>query len=130
MMTPQVMIVLSDVEAGSMWFQSVLGLRSGHGGPDYEMLMDGEVMVAQLHSWDAHEHPHFGDESNPSRGNGIALWFATDDFEALMARVESTKSAILDGPFYNPNGRQKEVWLSGPEGYLVVVAGPRNFDKN
>ena len=122
------MIVLRDVEAGSAWFQAVLGLRSGHGGPEYEMLMDGDELVAQLHLWDAHEHPHLGDEADPSRGNGLLLWFATDDFDALVARVESAGAKVLDGPLYNPNGRQHEVWLEGPEGYRVVVAGPRNFE--
>jgi len=126
MMTPQPMIVLSDVEAGSAWFQTVLGLRSGHGGPHYEMLMDGEVLVAQLHDWDAHEHPYLGDQTHPSRGNGVVLWFATDDFDALIERVKSTKSSILDGPLYNPNAQQNEIWLRGPEGYVVAVSGPRD----
>lgn len=125
MMRPQPLIVLADVEAGSKWFQDVLGLRSGHGGAEYEMLMDGETMVAQLHHWDAHEHPHLGDPDDPSRGNGVLLWFATDDFDALVARVEASAAIVLDGPLYNENGRQREVWLQGPEGYRVVVAGPR-----
>ena len=127
MMRPQPMIVTRDVQACSRWFQEVLGLSSGHGGGEYEMLMDGDEMVAQLHRWDAHEHPHLGDESNPSRGNGVLLWFATDDFDALVARVERSGAKVLDGPLYNPNGRQHEIWLEGPEGYRVVVAGPREF---
>lgn len=125
MMRPQPMIVLKDVEAGSRWFQQVLGLTSGHGGPEYEMLMDGGQLVAQLHHWDAHEHPHLVDDDDPSRGNGVLLWFATDDFEALVARVEAAQAEVLEGPLYNPNGRQHEIWLRGPEGYRVVVAGPR-----
>lgn len=125
MMRPQPMIVVRDVESASRWFQDVLSLRSGHGGDEYEMLMDGDTMVAQLHHWDAHEHPHLGDERDPSRGNGILLWFATDDFESLLARVEAANATVLDGPLYNPNGRQREIWLEGPDGYRVVVAGPR-----
>jgi hypothetical protein len=77
MMQPQPMIVVRDIQACSQWFQDVLGLSSGHGGDEYEMLMDGITMVAQLHRWEAHEHPHLGDESSPSRGNGVLLWFAT-----------------------------------------------------
>lgn len=124
-MCPQPLIVLADVEAGSRWFQEVLGLRSGHGGPEYEMLMDGDELVAQLHNWDGHDHPHLGDQSDPSRGNGVLLWFKTDDFEAALERVKKTGAFILDGPLFNPNARQREVWLKGPEGYRVVVAGPR-----
>lgn len=55
-MQPQPLIALSDVESGSLWFQHVLNLSSGHGGHEYEMLMDGDTMVAQLHDWDADEH--------------------------------------------------------------------------
>jgi len=126
-MRPQPMIVVREIQACSRWFQEVLGLRSGHGGDEYEMLMDGDEMVMQLHPWEVHGHPHLGDESNPSRGNGVLLWFATDDFDALVARVHRANATILDGPLYNASGRQHEIWLEGPEGYRVVVAGPRNL---
>ena len=89
------------------------------------MLMDDDVLVAQLHQWDAHEHPHLGNENDSSRGNGVLLWFTTDDFEAQVARAQAAGITILDGPLYNANGRQREIWMEGPEGYRVVVAGPR-----
>jgi hypothetical protein len=31
---------------------------------------------------------------------------------------------VLDGPLFNPNARHRELWLRGPEGYVVVVSGP------
>ncbi len=126
MMRPQPLLVLSDVEAGSQWFQRVLGLSSGHGGPEYEMLMDGGELVAQLHHWEADEHPHLGDRDDPSRGNGVLLWFATDDFDSTLQRVVDSETEILDGPLLNENAGQREVWVRGPEGYVVVVAGPRD----
>ncbi len=125
MMKPQPMIVLSDVESGSRWFVDVLGLRSAHGGKEYEMLMDGDELVLQLHHWSANEHPEMGDPDDPSRGNGVLVWFVTDDFEAQVARVQAAKATIDAGPLYNEGARQHEVWLRGPEGYRVVVAGPR-----
>lgn len=124
-MRPQPMIALADVEAGSRWFQQVLGLTSGHGGSEYELLMDGSEMVAQLHDWDADEHPHLGDPAVASRGNGVLLWFATDDFDSVAGRASSAGVEVLDGPLLNPNADQYELWLGGPEGYVVVVAGPR-----
>lgn len=123
MIRAQPMIVVADVEGASRWFQEVLGLVSGHGGGEYEMLMDGAEAVAQLHLWEADEHPHLGDPSDPSRGNGVLLWFATDDFGGIMARVEKTGAEIVDGPLVNPNSHQREVWLRAPEGYVVVAAG-------
>jgi hypothetical protein len=118
------LIALADVEAGSRWFQLVLGLSSGHGGPEYEMLLAGGELVIQLHEWEADEHEHLGDRNDPSRGNGVVLWFATDDFDAMLQRVVDSGATILEGPLVNPNAGHHEVWLRGPEDYVVVVAGP------
>jgi hypothetical protein len=123
------MIVLADVQAGSRWFQEVLGLTSAHGGSEYEMLLDGDDLVVQLHQWEADEHPHLGDPEDPSRGNGVLLWFATDDFDALMQRVIDHSVTILDGPLVNPNAGHREVWVRGPEGFTLVVAGPPPADR-
>jgi hypothetical protein len=121
---PQPLIALADVEAGSAWFQAVLGLSSGHGGLDYEMLLDGAELVLQLHQWEADEHAHLGDPNDPTRGNGVLLWFATDDFDAMMKRVAGNEAIVLAGALVNPNAGHREVWLRGPENYVVVVAGP------
>ena len=126
MMRPQPMLVVADVEAASQWFQDVLGLESGHGGPQYEMLMDGGEMVAQIHRPEGHEHPHLGPACRPPGGDRVVLWFATDDFDGLVARAQAAAAVVLDGPLFNPNGHQHEIWLEGPEGCLVVVAGPRS----
>ena len=80
--------------------------------------------MAQLHAWEADEHPQLGDPADPSRGNGVLLWFATDDFGAVMARVAQHGATVVDGPLLNPNSRLREVWIRGPEGYVVVVSGP------
>lgn len=85
--------------------------------------MDGSELVVQLHQWEADEHPHLSDADNPSRGNGVLLWFATDDFDGVMRRVEETGTVVLDGPLVNPNSGQREVWVRGPEGYVGVAAG-------
>lgn len=119
------MVVVDDVEAASRWFQRVLGLSSGHGGPEYEMLLDGDELVAQIHHWETDHHPHLGDRSEPSRGNGVLLWFATGDFDDVVERVESSGAEVLEGPLFNTNAQQREIWLRGPEGYVVVVAGQR-----
>lgn len=124
MIRPKPMIVVADVEAASRWFQQVLGLRSGHGGSEYEMLLDGSDVVVQLHQWEADEHPHLGDPSDASRGNGILLWFATDDLATVLRRVEESGCVVLDGPLVNPNAGEREVWVRGPENYRVVVSGP------
>ena len=52
---------------------------------------------------------------------------SSSDIDALCERVEKAGAKVLDGPLYDPNGRQHEIWLEAPEGYRVVVAGPRDF---
>jgi hypothetical protein len=123
MMQPQPLIALADVEAGSLWFQQVLGLTSGHGGTEYEMLMDGSTMVAQLHDWEADEHAHIGTRADVSRGNGVLLWFCTDDFPAASRRIAAAGIVVLEGPMLNAKSGIHEVWLRGPEGYVVVISG-------
>ena len=43
------MLFVADVEATSEWYQSFLGAESGHGGPEFEMLMADGRTILQLH---------------------------------------------------------------------------------
>lgn len=127
----QPMLVLADVPAGSRWFQEVIGLTSGHGGSEYEMLMsDGEIVV-QLHNRDVHEHAHLGDPTDASRGNGVLIGLAVPDFDDVLTCVERTGAEVLEGPLFNANALQREVWLAGPEASVltdrhVVLSGPHS----
>lgn len=44
-MKAQPLIVVADVQLSSRWYQSVLGLRNGHGDRDCERLFDGEGLL-------------------------------------------------------------------------------------
>lgn len=122
-MRAQPLITVADVATSSRWYQDVLGLRSGHGGDEYDQLFSpsGE-MVLQLHAWDAHEHALLGDQSLEVRGNGSALWFETDDLAAIVERADAAKADVADGPLENPLAQHREIWLRDPDGYVVVVA--------
>tara|TARA_R110002095_G_scaffold1984_4_gene8838 strand:- start:895 stop:1278 length:384 start_codon:yes stop_codon:yes gene_type:complete len=122
-MQPQPMLVVKDVEASSVWYQSLLHCRSGHGGAEYERLIDNDDrLILQLHHWDLHEHAHLGDPALP-KGNGVLLWFQIDDFDAAVSRVQAMSAAILEGPQVNPNANHREIWIRDPDGYVVVLAG-------
>jgi catechol 2,3-dioxygenase-like lactoylglutathione lyase family enzyme len=124
-MRPQTMIVVGDVEASSRWYQRLLGCKSGHGGPEYEQLVDEKgTMLLQLHDWDAHEHPNMGDPKAKPYGNGVLLWFETDHFDQVVERARAMQATILDGPLVNPNARHREIWIRDPDGYVVVLASP------
>ncbi len=128
---PQTLIAVRDVEASSRWYQHLLGLRSGHGGPQYERLLAGDTLVLQLHHWETeHHHGRIGD---PDReiGNGLLLWFGeTTDFDVVVARAEQLGAPLVLPPHRNPppsNGNgpaHREIWLKDPDGYTVVVASP------
>ena len=52
------MLFVSDVEATSAWYQSVLGVVSGHGGDEFDMLLAGDNVIMQLHKIDDDHHDH------------------------------------------------------------------------
>jgi catechol 2,3-dioxygenase-like lactoylglutathione lyase family enzyme len=118
------MITCSSVSASSDWYQRVLGFESAHGGDEYEMLMSAGAMVLQLHEADAHEHPALLREGEPLGGNGVALWFDTDSFDADVERVRSTDAEVVEDVHVNPLAQHREMWLRDPDGYIVVLSSP------
>ena len=122
-MQPQPLIAVRDVEASSRWYQRLLGCKSGHGGTEYEQLVDhGGKLILQLHDWDAHEHPHMGNPAARPYGNGVLLWFQVEDFGVAVDRARALSAEILEGPRVNPNANHREIWVRDPDGYVVVLA--------
>lgn len=129
-MTPQPLICVADVEASSRWYQALLAVQSAHGGPKYERLEDNGRLVLQLHCWEEeHHHGPIGDRTDPSRGNGVLLWFEVADFEGAMRRIAHLGAEIILPRHRNPpdcdgGPNHWEVWLRDPDGYKVVLASP------
>lgn len=122
-MRSQPLIAVRNVEESSRWYQSLLAGQSGHGGSEYErLLVDGDL-VLQLHRWNAHVHPHMGDVQSASRGNGVLLWFQTDEFDTAMERARDLNVEFLEEPHVNTNAGHREAWIRDPDGYVVVIAG-------
>lgn len=125
----QTLIGVRDVEASSRWYQQVLGLRSDHGGPEYERLLADGVLVLQLHRRDVeHHHGRFVDDGSDV-GNGVLLWFGeVTDFDGVVRRAAELDVPVVRQPHRNPpegegNGPgHREIWLRDPDGYTVVVA--------
>jgi hypothetical protein len=123
-MLPQPLIAVASVEDTSAWYQRTLGLTSGHGGSEYERLMFNNQLVLQLHHWDADEHPHIGTPDLKPYGNGVVLWFFSQDIEELYRTAVAAAAAVLEPIKRNPNANHLEFWLRDPNGYVVVVSGP------
>jgi catechol 2,3-dioxygenase-like lactoylglutathione lyase family enzyme len=129
-MRPQPLICVSDVEASSRWYQRLLNLESGHGGPNYERLNASGSLVLQLHRWEEeHHHGPIGDPTDESRGNGVLLWFEVEDFEGAVTRASELGAEIVLSRHRNPpdgdgGPNHWELWIRDPDGYTVVLASP------
>ncbi|MFT3711304.1 MAG: VOC family protein [Archangium sp.] len=121
-MRPQPLICVRDVAKSSRWYCTLLGAKSGHGGDEYERVMNGDAFVLQLHAWDVHEHAHLGDPKKPV-GNGAVLWFEVDDVRAAEKRAKKLKAKFLEPLHLNENAGHEEFWVRDLDGYVVVLAG-------
>jgi hypothetical protein len=129
-MRSQPLICTKNVETLSRWYQRLLGCQSGHGGGEYERLMDGDRLIMQLHRWDVeHHHGPIGDQNSKPYGNGVLLWFEVDDFDAAVARSQELGAEVVKARHRNPPEEDQapnhwEIWLRDPEGYTGVLASP------
>lgn len=83
-------------------------------------------MIAQLHKLDVtHHHGVIGDVDQ-LLGNGVALWFEVDDFDAATGRIRDASVEIVTDAHLNPNAGHHEIWVRDPDGYLVVLASTRS----
>jgi catechol 2,3-dioxygenase-like lactoylglutathione lyase family enzyme len=118
------MLQVSDVARSSQWYQASIGLRSGHGGDEFEMLFDGDDFVLQLHRLDAHEHGILQSGTDGARGAGVSLWFEAGDrptFEASVERARAAGAAVAEEPNWNPLAHHHEATLVDPDGYVVML---------
>jgi predicted enzyme related to lactoylglutathione lyase len=133
---PQTLIAVRDVEASSRWYQHLLGLRSDHGGPEYERLLADGELVLQLHQREVlHHHGSVIGEPAAAVGNGVLLWFGeVTDFDAAVARAAELGGDVVRAVHRNPpvgNGpSHREFWVRDPDGYTVVIASPDGEDWN
>jgi catechol 2,3-dioxygenase-like lactoylglutathione lyase family enzyme len=127
---PQPLISVTDVVQSSHFYQELLACESGHGGEEYERLVRDGTLVLQLHAFDVeHHHGTIGDPAVRPYGNGVALWFEIEDFDAAVGRAQALQAEIVLAAHRNPpdgpgGPAHRELWLRDPDGYLVVLASP------
>lgn len=123
------MITVQDVRRSADWYEKVLGLQSAHGGDEYEQLVQDGRLLLQLHGPEADmNHPPLL-KPGEAAGRGVLLWFKTEDFEGQVQRLESAGVVPEVPPYLNEYAAHQEVWFRNPDGYLIVVAGPRAHEK-
>ena len=91
---------------------------------------EGELVLQLHHRGVGHHHGRVGDPDAPV-GNGVLVWFGeVSDFDAVLARAAELEAPVVRAPHRNPppgdgNGPgHRELWISDPDGYTVVIASP------
>lgn len=129
MIKPQPILTVRSVPASAEFYCNLLGVQRSEGHDDYVQILDHGEMIMQLHSFDADDdHAALGDE-HASLGNGVVVWFETDDFAAQLQRIATHEIELDREPAENPYAKQMEVWLHDPDGYQVVIAGPSPYPR-
>ena len=116
------MIIVEDVPASSRWYQELLGLTSGHGGDEFEMLMAGDDLAMMLHHQDYAEHPAIDDPRQGGAGRGVLFYFSVSDVAAYYERAKAMGADLIDEPSLNPASRSIEFSVRDPDGYALTVS--------
>ena len=117
-------IGVDDVAGSVNWHQSLLGLPQTAPAHDYfgQILdLDGTVLLC-LHQWGAHEHPSLTSPDHAQPGNGLLLFFRTDDFDLALSRARTLVARFEEQPNVNPNTGTLEFSLRDPDGYYVTIS--------
>jgi predicted enzyme related to lactoylglutathione lyase len=116
------MLFVEDVEATSRFYQTLLGLKSGHGGKEYEMLLDADRKLAlQLHHADAGEHGSQRLPAGAPKGTGVLLYFSTADVRATYATAQSMGATCEGEPTFVRLAGHTEFIVRDPDGYAIAV---------
>lgn len=114
-------IAVKDVDASSKWYESVFGCRRAHGQGNFAvMLLENDEVLICLHKWGEHEHPTMTNV-NISPGNGLILYFRTENMNAIRENVRAMAYPVEDDIRMNPNSRKMEFSLRDPDGYWLTI---------
>ena len=118
-MRTETMLFAKDVVATSRWYQDFLGMQSGHGGSEFEMLMDGDTLLLELHEIDA-DHDHGVATGNPL-GHGVIVFVHVEDPHAALNRARDLGIEVVSELQYNQQARMTEFTVRDPNGYAICV---------
>jgi predicted enzyme related to lactoylglutathione lyase len=121
MMKLDPIIAVKDVEASAKWYEKIFEFKKAHGGEDFAVLTtkNNEIILC-LHKWGVHQHPSLTDQ-NTVAGNGLLLYFRTDNIEAIREKAEKAGCIIEEDIHLNPNSLKKEFSLKDLNGYFLTI---------
>jgi predicted enzyme related to lactoylglutathione lyase len=114
-------IAVKDVEASAKWYEEIFGFKNAHCEKDFAVLVsENDDIILCLHKWGEHQHPSLTDQ-NIFAGNGLLLYFRTDNLEAIRKKVEHIGCVIEEEIHLNPNSLKKEFSIKDPNGYFLTI---------
>ena len=121
MMKLDPIIAVHDVEASAKWYEQIFGFKKTHGGKDFAVLVsENDDIILCLHKWGEHGHPTMTN-TNITPGNGLILYFRTDNLESIRKKVENAGCVVEEEIHLNPNSLKKEFSLIDPDGYFLTI---------
>lgn len=128
MMKIDPIIAVKDVSKSSKWYQDIFGLRSMHGGNEFDILVDkNNEIVLCLHKWGEHDHPTMK-TSNMKGGNGLILYFRTENIEQIRENLKTLNYQVEQEIELSPNSRRKEFSFRDLDGYYITVADYHEYE--
>lgn len=121
-------IAVADVEASSVWYGQIFGFRRAHGGDKFAVLVgeNNEIFLC-LHKWGEHHHPTMTN-SAITPGNGLILYFRTDDLDLIRQKAGEIGAIIEEDIHLNTNSLNKEFSLRDPDGYYLTVTAFHKYE--
>ncbi len=121
-MSAVAMFHVRDVEASSRWYQEILAASSGHGGPDFEMILDSDgQLILQLHRTGGNEHGPVGPHNGERPGAGVIVYFDEPDLGTALVRARGIQADVVSEPQWVELAHHFEMVLRDPDGYLVAL---------
>ena len=120
-------IAVKNVEESSKWYQDIFGLKSKHGGEEFDVLADtNDNIILCLHKWGEHNHPTM-QRSNMTGGNGLILYFRTDNIELIRENLMAKNYNVEQELKLSPNSLKREFSLRDRDGYYITIAEYHNY---
>src|SRR3954469_3325919 len=97
---PQPLLAVRAVRASARWYATLLGatrtseLMASDHDHLYDRLLVDDVLVLQLHAWDAEHHPNLVDPDGGRNGHGVLVWFELDELDAAVERARALGARV------------------------------------
>ena len=122
MIKSEPIIAVKDVTVSANWYRTIFGFKRTHDGDEFAILVDeNDEVTLCLHKWNEHEHPTMKN-SKITAGNGLILYFRTDNMEEIRENVEKQGHPIEKDVHLSPNSHKKEFSMRDPDGYYLTIS--------